>query len=302
MSLTSTNFFVTVRFENEELEVKTFVEFMKAQQPDAFSEFEGTTLEEILVTLKETTVLWSKNDVSGCDCKSNSVNNVISRNKRDHDSHKRVSPMQQEENRASESMKNENDTVIKDTIYQMFAQLEHTIFARYMRVIYETISSKLFDLFTFFSNFTKIKHLYANSLLWQTTSQFKRENDANLAETSPSSSVSFNNSFTEKSIVRTRRAAISNKPYGKPYLDVFVFSVNVDLDNFYVVAKFKNLSDAKISTSHLEDEITKTAYYEEYERIHVLSLGIKYAGFGILTLMLAEVGVVHRLHAHDTFN
>ena len=273
------NFLFTVRFENEELEVKKFVGFMKEQRPDAFNEFEGTTLEEILITLKETTVLWSKNDDTGCDCKCDSTNNVISRAKRDNMFSKHVPPMQHEGRSDSETTIENKGTMD----YQTLNKLNHDTIAKYNRIVYNTISSKGFYLFDVFTNFLRIKNFYANS--WQNSSQ----TDTHLVEPSPSSGVSFNNSLTRR-LSRQRRAAISTNTYAKPYSDVFVFSVNNDQDNFHVVAKFKNLTDSQISMSQLEDKITKTAYYEDYKRIHVLSLGIKYAGFGILTLMLAEVG------------
>ena len=245
---------------------------MKAQRPDAFREFEGTTLEEILITLKETAVLWSPSDSPGCDCKCGSAKNVVSRTKRDlvYPTH---APSMQFGGSNSET-ETSNTADVADT------QPQRDTIARYRRLVYSV--SNLFDIF---SNFIEIQNMYANYLIWQNTSR----TNSNDVKTPPSRNISVKDLQTKKMPLRPRRSAVSTNTYLKPYSDVFVFSVNVDKDNFHVVAKFKNLSDTHISMSHLEDEITKTAYYEDYKRVHVLSHAIKYAGFGILTLMLAEV-------------
>ena len=289
----------TVRFENEENEVKQFVDFMKSQNPEAFGEFEGKTLEEVLIALKETAILWNPKGDSVCDCHCDNVKkfNVTKAEQRKRRALK-YGAMHTESKLAHNKLKSEENILLAKathSLYQMSPQ-SNSFKTYYVNNHHNKTDFQSPQLLQrkMKLNSSSNADIYAKPLFPSNKIRDILQNYKGVAKVMQASKDGRNHHVSLSVQKERARRAVdsSNTPTEKAIQDVFVFTVNLDEENFHIVSKFKELSDAKISISALEDEITKTAYYEQYQRIHDISLGIKYAGFGILTLMLAEVSFI----------
>ena len=289
--------YISVRFENEEQEVKKFVDFMKSKKPDAFSEFEVKTLEEILIVLKETSVLWSPSPKSDnlCHCECEKPTNITLakiRHRREMANSARYSEHMQTIRTSIDAY----DAVKQRTRYALKKYLTRSIpsFSKVREINAQReqdVTLHLQRTAIPAKHFVEISGSGVHSDANINSEKDNKHSIQNYPKNVEAKPLNDNDqSKNKRSTRRRRRAVVSNKKsHTEASHDVFVFTVNLDQENFYLVSQFKELSNAKISMSHLEDEITKTSYYQQYERVHDLSLGIKYAGFGILTLMLAEV-------------
>ena len=260
---------------------------MKTQKPDAFSEFEGNTLEEILITLKEVSVLWTPKEISenSCDCICATCENItISklRKRRDSEHSARKSEYMQ----TTKTLNKEASHTSNKNLLKGLSGFDQISFINTLREKHSPFHSQ--------RKMTSAKDSLVNSGVGAYSSHAKvnfQEDELNKDNLQEKLKAAINNfSFNSGHSFRSRRATLAKADsHMDDMQNVFVFTVNLDQENFYLVSKLKELSDTKISMAHLENEITKTLYYEQYQRIHDISLGIKYAGFGILTLMLAEV-------------
>ena len=83
--------------------------------------------------------------------------------------------------------------------------------------------------------------------------------------------------------VRYRRSPTQNFSFAP---DIFVFAVNTDIENYYLVTEFNPLQDTNISQNVHTDIL---AFQKEYEKYQNISTSLTYVGFAIFSLMLLEV-------------